>query len=631
MQGAFALGSNESTHTFNRSSGTSGDPRQLKFATPATQISSVAEIDHSLLSRSITACQSSTFSQNFSEVALLRQTPGSIRPREDCQVLGESALSLRECVCNSDIFSSSALEMQSRQSNAQFSTYAQDVVPEHAQTVSGTAAVELPVKLDPCSMSNLPRSSIEGKIPVPKMRTTWGNSTFASNVGQVLIAEQGIAGFSAAYDPIANYPFDAGFVERAAMSSAFAAADYRCLSRPMSIIQEKDLKKFTLTPTMYRGLAPLPVLVSAHPSPSSMPDTDDDPHCTAMDPALDVSRFDEHLLREDGQSDIQMNVNEGQSVQVCEDASLGHRRWQCVRSPPSGSERLTAESRSGESVVTNPATPRRRKVPHEDEQQSGSMRYSPIAGICSESKLQNFPSKKQKSCPISNATNLRLTTAKEEKKSCIVVNSICAPSAKGTEGRERNCDPPKQDYIHVRARRGQATDSHSLAERVRREKISERMKFLQDLVPGCSKITGKAVMLDEIINYVQALQNQVEFLSMKLASMAPELSSSGGKVVQNNALQGNQTVVSPSGPTFIDIRALDSGSTNAPSGNECSLQTQHALSGDNGVHHSSAPAATYITAISGTGMHCERMFGHESGLVSIQQQMMKTDFYGQAK
>jgi len=27
-------------------------------------------------------------------------------------------------------------------------------------------------------------------------------------------------------------------------------------------------------------------------------------------------------------------------------------------------------------------------------------------------------------------------------------------------------EPSKQDYIHVRARRGQATDSHSLAERV---------------------------------------------------------------------------------------------------------------------------------------------------------------------
>ncbi|KAL9248485.1 Transcription factor bHLH63-like protein [Drosera capensis] len=79
------------------------------------------------------------------------------------------------------------------------------------------------------------------------------------------------------------------------------------------------------------------------------------------------------------------------------------------------------------------------------------------------------------------------------------------------------------DYIHVRARRGQATDSHSLAERVRREKLSERMKYLQDLVPGCNKITGKAGMLDEIINYVQSLQRQVEFLSMKLATVNPRL------------------------------------------------------------------------------------------------------------
>ncbi|THG06955.1 hypothetical protein TEA_022870 [Camellia sinensis var. sinensis] len=57
--------------------------------------------------------------------------------------------------------------------------------------------------------------------------------------------------------------------------------------------------------------------------------------------------------------------------------------------------------------------------------------------------------------------------------------------------------PPKQDYIHVRARRGQATDSHSLAERV----------------------IGKALVLDEIINYIQSLQSQVEFLSMKLEAV----------------------------------------------------------------------------------------------------------------
>ncbi|PSS28933.1 Transcription factor bHLH49 like [Actinidia chinensis var. chinensis] len=97
------------------------------------------------------------------------------------------------------------------------------------------------------------------------------------------------------------------------------------------------------------------------------------------------------------------------------------------------------------------------------------------------------------------------------------------PSGKhGKQGSEAS-DSPKEEYIHIRARRGQATNSHSLAERVRREKISERMKFLQDLVPGCNKVTGKAVMLDEIINYVQSLQRQVEFLSMKLATVNPRL------------------------------------------------------------------------------------------------------------
>nr|WCO08275.1 hypothetical protein [Suaeda aralocaspica] len=102
------------------------------------------------------------------------------------------------------------------------------------------------------------------------------------------------------------------------------------------------------------------------------------------------------------------------------------------------------------------------------------------------------------------------------------------PSGNKSNGKQAKQNPqasdsPKEEYIHVRARRGQATNSHSLAERVRREKISERMKFLQDLVPGCSKVTGKAVMLDEIINYVQSLQRQVEFLSMKLATVNPRL------------------------------------------------------------------------------------------------------------
>ncbi|KAK1306679.1 Transcription factor bHLH48 [Acorus calamus] len=88
---------------------------------------------------------------------------------------------------------------------------------------------------------------------------------------------------------------------------------------------------------------------------------------------------------------------------------------------------------------------------------------------------------------------------------------------------ENNGEDEKLPYVHVRARRGQATDSHSLAERARREKINARMKLLQELVPGCNKISGTALVLDEIINHVQSLQRQVEFLSMKLAAVNPRI------------------------------------------------------------------------------------------------------------
>ncbi|KAG8368229.1 hypothetical protein BUALT_Bualt15G0023500 [Buddleja alternifolia] len=115
-----------------------------------------------------------------------------------------------------------------------------------------------------------------------------------------------------------------------------------------------------------------------------------------------------------------------------------------------------------------------------------------------------------------------------------------------TTARKGPAEFPKPDYIHVRARRGQATDSHSLAERVRREKISERMKYLQDLVPGCNKITGKAGMLDEIINYVQSLQRQVEFLSMKLAAINPRLDFDMDNYLAKEIFLGCTT----SGPTI---------------------------------------------------------------------------------
>ncbi|KAK8566502.1 hypothetical protein V6N13_002208 [Hibiscus sabdariffa] len=54
------------------------------------------------------------------------------------------------------------------------------------------------------------------------------------------------------------------------------------------------------------------------------------------------------------------------------------------------------------------------------------------------------------------------------------------------EQKAQPAEPPKQDYIHVRARRGQATDSHSLAERflsMKLEAVNSRMNPAIEVFP----------------------------------------------------------------------------------------------------------------------------------------------------
>ncbi|XP_008787267.2 transcription factor bHLH48-like isoform X2 [Phoenix dactylifera] len=145
-------------------------------------------------------------------------------------------------------------------------------------------------------------------------------------------------------------------------------------------------------------------------------------------------------------------------------------------------------------------------------------------------KAEPADSDSQPICPIPGERPQRPAKRKEAEKGNKVKGA--AKKTKSAEegsakGAEENTAGEKLPYVHVRARRGQATDSHSLAERARREKISARMKLLQELVPGCSKISGTALVLDEIINHVQSLQRQVELLSMRLAAVHPRIDFSG--------------------------------------------------------------------------------------------------------
>ncbi|XP_057783598.1 transcription factor bHLH130-like isoform X1 [Salvia miltiorrhiza] len=65
----------------------------------------------------------------------------------------------------------------------------------------------------------------------------------------------------------------------------------------------------------------------------------------------------------------------------------------------------------------------------------------------------------------------------------------------------------------VRAKRGCATHPRSIAERVRRTRISERMRKLQELVPNMDEQTNTSDMLDLAVEYIKALQKQYKTLS----------------------------------------------------------------------------------------------------------------------
>ncbi|KAM3276192.1 hypothetical protein ACQJBY_044531 [Aegilops geniculata] len=70
----------------------------------------------------------------------------------------------------------------------------------------------------------------------------------------------------------------------------------------------------------------------------------------------------------------------------------------------------------------------------------------------------------------------------------------------------------------IRAKRGCATHPRSIAERVRRTKISERIRKLQELVPNMEKQTNTSDMLDLAVDYIKELQMQVKVMNDGRAS-----------------------------------------------------------------------------------------------------------------
>ncbi|MQM03307.1 hypothetical protein Taro_036083 [Colocasia esculenta] len=77
------------------------------------------------------------------------------------------------------------------------------------------------------------------------------------------------------------------------------------------------------------------------------------------------------------------------------------------------------------------------------------------------------------------------------------------------EAEYESMETGRQSQRSASARRRRAAEVHNLSERRRRDRINEKMKALQELIPHCNK-SDKASMLDEAIEYLKSLQLQVQ-------------------------------------------------------------------------------------------------------------------------
>ncbi|XP_030459492.2 transcription factor PIF3-like isoform X4 [Syzygium oleosum] len=79
----------------------------------------------------------------------------------------------------------------------------------------------------------------------------------------------------------------------------------------------------------------------------------------------------------------------------------------------------------------------------------------------------------------------------------------------------------KQNPAQGTSKRSRAAEVHNLSERRRRDRINEKMRALQELIPNCNKV-DKASMLDEAIEYLKTLQLQ-QMMSMGAGLYMPPM------------------------------------------------------------------------------------------------------------
>ncbi|CAM0906546.1 unnamed protein product [Alopecurus aequalis] len=123
--------------------------------------------------------------------------------------------------------------------------------------------------------------------------------------------------------------------------------------------------------------------------------------------------------------------------------------------------------------------------------------------------------------PVTNKRKSRAATTaskkakKTGKKDCTSNDEVDPQSSSSCTSEDGELDGNAKSISKksgTRASRGEATDPQSLYARKRRERINERLKTLQNLVPNGTKV-DISTMLEEAVEYVKFMQLQIKLLS----------------------------------------------------------------------------------------------------------------------
>ncbi|XP_051146661.1 transcription factor bHLH84 [Andrographis paniculata] len=156
---------------------------------------------------------------------------------------------------------------------------------------------------------------------------------------------------------------------------------------------------------------------------------------------------------------------------------------------------LSIPERPKEDEFSSPSESKKRyRVPGEVERNERNLKVEKRRKVDHDTTKDNINGGDEKQRLSSSCFSEDHSNASREKKGGMIGN--CGANSSGK----------------TRTSRGSATDPQSLYARKRRERINERLRVLQNLVPNGTKV-DISTMLEEAVQYVKFLQLQIKMLS----------------------------------------------------------------------------------------------------------------------